>query len=150
MLQQRRRLMIFWYIYKSKTTLHQTCQEVKTSSVTIKEEDEDEQVQKQSIQLQETSKRQQKNSSSISDHLKKYFEKLKKVFLHHWVGYKNLLGFLHRCHHLADSNESSQLIFFTFSVFNYFSVFISDFGHGFRGDDMEFWKTERGFSSSWG
>jgi len=68
---------------RSKTKLQQTCQEVKTISVTIQEEDEEEQTQKQSIHLQETSKRQQKNSSPISDHLKKYFEKLKKVFLHH-------------------------------------------------------------------
>ena len=65
---------------------HQTFLKVENSPTTpvrLEEQSVIEETQKQSIQLQETSKRQHKNSSSISDHVKKYFEKLKKVFLHH-------------------------------------------------------------------
>ena len=70
---------------RSKTLIQQACPEVKTSSIKIKEHNEDEEAKKQIIQLQETSKRQTRSSNSVSDQLKRYFEKLKEVFLCHWV-----------------------------------------------------------------
>ena len=70
--------------------------------------DENEEQPENRVLLQKTSKRQQKSSNAISDQLMKYFEKMKEVYLHHWVGYKRLLGILHRCNRQGESSKSSQ------------------------------------------
>jgi len=59
---------------RSKTTLQQACQEVKTSSVTIQEEDEDKQVQKQSIPLQETRRRSTRATNKLRLNAKSVFD----------------------------------------------------------------------------
>ena len=102
---------------RSKTVIQQTCLHVETSPIKINEQIVNKETEKQSIQLQETSKRQTRSSNSVSDQLKRYFEKLKKVFLHHWIGYKSLIGILHRCNRLGESSTSLSPILQNLRIF---------------------------------